>query len=116
MGEPMTESQLLDAIRLAVGQDPTRCVLWRNNTGVALQGTTRVRYGLCVGSSDLIGIANGRFVALEVKTEQGRVSREQAQFLALVNARGGIGRVVRSVDDALAAVDAAWGTTWSVQS
>lgn len=107
----MTESQLLDAIRLAVGLRPDRCVLWRNNTGVAIQGTTRVRYGLCVGSSDLIGIANGRFVALEVKTQSGRVAPEQAQFLALVNARGGIGRVVRSVEDAMAAVDAAWATT-----
>lgn len=108
----MTESQLLDAIRLALGKDPSRAVLWRNNTGIALQGNTRVRYGLCVGSADLIGVANGRFIALEVKTPTGRVSREQAQFLALVNARGGIGRVVRSVEDALDAVAEAWGQPW----
>ena len=49
----------------------------------------------------------GRFLALEVKTETGRVSKEQTMFLALVNKRGGYACVVRSVEDAIAAVDAA---------
>ena len=85
------------------------------------------RYGLCVGSSDIIGIVetrkrervstltdgskrnahlwqNGIFLALEVKSSTGRVSKEQQMFLDLVNRRGGIGRVVRSVDDARAAL------------
>lgn len=110
----MTESQLLAAIRLALGQDP-RVVLWRNNTGMAEQQGRPVRYGLCVGSSDLIGIVAvptatdplGRFIALEVKTATGRVAPEQWQFIELVNRRGGYACVVRSVEDALAAVDAA---------
>lgn len=109
----MTETQLLAEIRLALGRDP-RVVLWRNNVGTARhEGTDRpVQYGLCVGSSDLIGIVTmangcGRFFALEVKTPTGRVSKEQTMFLALVNKRGGYACVVRSVDDARAAVDAA---------
>ena len=104
----MTESQLLAEIRLALGRDP-RAILWRNNTGMAEQQGRPVRYGLCVGSADLVGIVapSGRFIALEVKTERGRVSAEQEQFLAVVNARGGFGVVVRSVEDARAAVERA---------
>ena len=109
----MTETQLLAEIRLALGRDP-RVVLWRNNVGTARhEGTDRpVQYGLCVGSSDLIGIVTmangcGRFFALEVKTPTGRVSREQQLFLALVHRRGGYACIVRSVDEARAAVDAA---------
>lgn len=112
----MTETQLLAEIRLALGRDP-RVVLWRNNVGTAKhEGTDRpVKYGLCVGSSDLIGIVAvptmtdplGRFFALEVKLPTGRVTAEQWQFLELVNRRGGYACIVRSVEDALAAVDAA---------
>lgn len=78
-------------------------------------------YGLCKGSSDIIGIVQkpfyengccnrgpmGIFLALEVKAEKGRVSVEQQMFLDLVNRRGGVGRVVRSSDDALAAINEA---------
>lgn len=48
----------------------------------------------------------GRFTALEVKTPRGRVSDEQKKFIALVNAHGGYACVVRSVDDAVRAVEA----------
>lgn len=91
------------------------------------------RYGLCVGSSDIIGIVRtpedaagcetcrigvaegphthrpslGIFLALEVKSSTGRVSKEQQMFLDLVNRRGGVGRVVRSVNDARKALDEA---------
>ena len=109
----MSESALVASIRLALGRD-SRVVLWRNNTGSALQdfgsgGMRPLKYGLCVGSSDLIGIVapHGRLIALEVKTASGRVTREQQQFLSLVERMGGVARVVRSVDDALRAVDAA---------
>jgi hypothetical protein len=47
---------------------------------------------------------DGRFVALEVKTPRGRVTPEQQRFITLVRARGGFAAVVRSVDDAIAAV------------
>lgn len=61
------------------------------------------RYGLCVGSSDLIGIVapRGIILALEVKrTIKDQPTPEQVMFLELINRRGGVGRVVRSVDDA----------------
>ena len=48
-----------------------------------------------------------RFFALEVKTPKGRVSPEQVQFIDLVNRSGGYAAVVRSVDDAVHAVERA---------
>ena len=72
-------------------------------------GKSHVRYGLAKGSSDLIGILkpSGRLVSLEVKTESGRVSPEQELWLAMIRRFGGFAAVVRSVDDALAALDRA---------
>jgi hypothetical protein len=104
----MAERDVQHAIRLALGR-MTDVVLWRNSTGVARPNDRVVRYGLCVGSSDLIGILapSGRLLALEVKTPVGRLTLEQRQFLELVRRRGGFACVVRSVDDAVAAMDRA---------
>jgi len=102
------EATIQTAIRLALGREPD-LALWRNETGVAVHNGRRVRYGLCVGSADIIGILApaGRFVALEVKTATGRVSPDQVRFLQLVRNRGGFAAVVRSVDDARAALERA---------
>lgn len=53
------------------------------------------------GRSDLHVCFKGRFVALEVKTATGRLTDKQARYLEQVRAAGGIGEVVRSVDEAL---------------
>lgn len=108
-------------IRLAAADYP-ELVLWRNHTGVT-QGEERVRrYGLAVGSSDLVGILTvkaerlcvepgdplvclgheetvGRFIALEIKSATGRTTHEQDLFLALVRRHGGFACVCRSVDE-----------------
>ena len=100
----MSEREIQQAIRLAV-QGPD-IVLWRNNVGTAVQADgSVVRYGLAVGSADLVGVVAGRFFALEVKSERGRVTDEQRQWIALVQSKGGFAAVVRSVDEALAAVE-----------
>lgn len=99
----MSEGQIQDAIRLALSDEPA-LVMWRNNTGVAEHRGARVRYGLAVGSADLVGCLDGRFVALEVKTAVGRASTEQRQWLDLVRRNGGFGAIVRSVADARAAI------------
>jgi len=49
----------------------------------------------------------GRFVALEVKTVSGSLSEEQVRWLRLVRGLGGYAVVVRSIEDAMAAVEAA---------
>tara|TARA_R110000868_G_scaffold376429_1_gene641278 strand:- start:1185 stop:1511 length:327 start_codon:yes stop_codon:yes gene_type:complete len=99
----MSEGHIQDEIRLALSDEPD-LVLWRNNTGVAEHRGARVRYGLAVGSADLIGCLDGRFVALEVKTPVGRASTEQRQWLDLVRRHGGFAAVVRSVAEAHAAI------------
>jgi hypothetical protein len=99
----MSEGQIQDAIRLALASEPD-LVLWRNNTGVADHRGARVRYGLAVGSADLVGCLAGRFVALEIKTATGRASQEQRQWLTLVRRYGGFAAIVRSVEEAREAI------------
>lgn len=99
--------------------------LWRNETGVfwagrvvlvnrtqspqpiallpgqtVLANASRVSAGLCVGSSDLIGIApGGRFLAAEVKTPNTRISPEQERYVQIVRDLGGVAGFVRTVDE-----------------
>lgn len=51
------------------------------------------------GVADIIGVYEGRLLAIEVKSEKGVVSKEQREFLDKVNAKGGIGFVARSIKD-----------------
>jgi len=105
----VAEPELQRDIRLALSRERD-LVIWRNNVGVAQHGQHRVRYGLALGSSDLIGILSpGRFIALEVKSPRGRATEEQQLFAELVRARGGFAATVRSVEEALAAVARARG-------
>jgi hypothetical protein len=109
----MTEQQIQQAIRLELGRGPVR--LWRNNSGVLLDRQGRpVQFGLCKGSSDLIGFRTitigpehlgqrlAVFAAVEVKSATGRVTSEQQAFIEQVQAMGGLAGVVRSVRDAAA--------------
>lgn len=98
----MTEGQLQDAIRLALGTDPD-VVLWRNNIGVAKMHGHTVRFGVGgPGGADLLGMFRGRFAAVEVKSPSGRQSPEQRMFQQLIESKGGIYLMPRSVDEALA--------------
>ena len=105
------ELAVQNAIRLEHGAGPAR--LWRNNTGALKDATGRlVRYGLCPGSSDLIGLRQvtitpdmvgqrlAVFAAVEVK-DRGRPTEQQAAFLNLIQQAGGLAGVARSVADAL---------------
>ena len=107
----MTEQQIQQHIRLACGKGD--CRLFRNNTGTLKDANGRpVQFGLCKGSSDLIGWRTititpdmvGKqvaiFTSIEVKTPTGRVQPEQQQWLDAVQAAGGVAGVARSVEDA----------------
>lgn len=101
------EADVQQAIRLALGLEPG-LVLWRNQVGVAMHAERTVPYGVGgVGGSDLIGLLNGRFIALEIKTPTGRVRAEQLGFIECVRANGGFAAIVRGVEDARAAIDRA---------
>jgi hypothetical protein len=97
----MKETDIMRACMLALSE--AGCLIWRNNVGVLPdRNGVPIRFGLCVGSSDLIGIApDGRFLAVEVKTKTGRVRPEQQRFIDTVIARGGIAGVARSAEEAL---------------
>ena len=115
----MAEHAIQNRIRLALAG---RATVFRVNVGQAWTGAEVVRHGRDVylrdarpfnsglppGVSDLIGWATldgiARFIALEVKSETGRVTEDQARFLAAVRAAGGLAAVVRSPEDALAAI------------
>jgi hypothetical protein len=65
-----------------------------------------IRYGLCNGSADLIGLRAyragdpaGQFVAIEVKAHTGRQSPEQFAFQVMVETLGGVYILARSVED-----------------
>ena len=111
MASSPSEHEIQQRIRLACGRGPVR--LWRNNTGALVDQQGRfVRFGLCKGSSDLIGLRSleittelvglrlAQFVALEIKTAQGVLRPEQQAFLRLVQQLGGVAAVCRSVEEA----------------
>jgi hypothetical protein len=68
----------------------------------------RVTFGVGgPGGADLIGILDGRPLAMEVKTPTGRQSKEQRMFQQLWETRGGVYLMPRSVDEAVAMISAA---------
>lgn len=77
-------------------------VIHKQSRMVTLKNAKMIPVGLCVGSSDIIGLTKeGRFFALEVKTLTGKASDEQIKFINHVKKQNGIAGIVRSVDDAL---------------
>jgi hypothetical protein len=116
MASSPSEHEIQQRIRLTCGHGRVR--LWRNNTGALVDQQGRfVRFGLCKGSSDLIGLRSleitpalvgqriAQFVALEIKTGSGTVSPEQRAFLQLVQQLGGLGGVCCSIAEAQAVLD-----------
>ena len=96
-----SEANIQNDIWIALSQ--AGCLVWRNNSGVLKDKTGRpIKFGLCKGSSDLVGICpDGKFLAVEVKTADGRIRPEQKLFIAAVIAKGGRAGIARSVEDAL---------------
>ena len=108
----MSETPILKRIQIAVAKLGVK--IFRNNVGTLRDERGRyVSYGLCVGSSDLIGWFPtvvtpqmvGRkvaiFIAIEIKTETGVATFEQYQFIQAVNRDGGIGFIARSEGEAI---------------
>jgi hypothetical protein len=115
MASSPSEHEIQQQIRLACGHGAVR--LWRNNTGALVDQQGRfVRFGLCKGSSDLIGLRSllvtpellgqriAQFVALEIKTPHGVVTPEQRAFLRVVDQLGGVAAICRSIQQAEAAL------------
>jgi hypothetical protein len=104
----MGESALLREIRLEAPK--LGVTLFRNNVGMLTdQYGNKVRYGLSVGSADLIGWmqqpwydgtgAMAVFVAIECKAPGKKPTPQQLAFLDAVRTAGGIAGVAYSLDD-----------------
>lgn len=108
------ETEITNQIRLALSK--AGCITWRNECGVgwvgaavhSAEGTTvlrsarRLTFGLMPGSSDLVGMTpDGRLLAVEVKTENGRKREKQKLFIDRVRAMGGRAGFARTVESAL---------------
>jgi hypothetical protein len=106
------EREVIADVRKAISQ--AGAVAFRNNVGAYKDKDGRhIQYGLCKGSSDLIGwrsvevtqdMVGSRiavFMAIECKAESGgRVQPEQANFLRVLAEAGGICGVATSADGA----------------
>ncbi len=106
-----SESHILNACLIALSAAGVMC--WRNNTGVLPDRSGRpIRFGLCVGSGDIIGIApDGVFVAIECKSAIGQPTDAQVRFLAAVRAQGGRSGIARSGAEAVQIALGATGPT-----
>jgi hypothetical protein len=108
------EIQLMQRIRLAWD----RGRLFRNNVGRLMDSGGRyVTFGLCKGSSDLIGYTVvaitpkmigakiAVFTAFEVKGPHGRPTQEQRAFVEQIRSDGGIAAIVKRETDVLIECD-----------
>lgn len=100
----VSETAVMKQIQLAVSKAGHR--VWRNNVGFATtKNGCNIKFGLCVGSSDLIGImgdGSGRLLAIECKVNKNKIpSSEQANFILQITRLGGVAFVAWSAEDAL---------------
>lgn len=118
------ETNILNRVRLACSK--LGMVTFRNQVGlgwvgrpirtfpngdVLLKSPYKVRMGLGTGSADTVGWQSvvitpsmvgqriARFLSIEVKTDDGVVSKEQAAWMKGVNDAGGIAFVARKPED-----------------
>jgi hypothetical protein len=73
-----------------------------------ITGAKLKRMGVLAGASDLLLWHRGYSFALELKSDGGRLSDAQLEFLARFNDAGGHSAVAESIDRALACMEA-WG-------
>ncbi|MBI5545840.1 MAG: VRR-NUC domain-containing protein [Deltaproteobacteria bacterium] len=80
---------------------------WRQNTGVARMGGRLVRFGI-PGQADISGVIRGGWrLEVEVKSDTGVQSPEQADFQRRLEEQGGLYILARELEPVLAAVRAA---------
>ena len=102
----MREQSIMQRVQLEASRRGYR--LFRNNVGCLPDARgVPVRYGLCPGSSDLIGWRPltitpdmvghtvAQFVAVEVKGPAGKATPEQLRFLDAVTSAGGVALIAR---------------------
>ena len=107
------EAIIQQNVRLAMSE--AGAVMFRNQVGATHTFDGRlIRFGLCIGSSDLIGWTPvtitpdmvGRtiavFTACEVKRPGGKATEDQLNFISAVQRAGGFAGIARTPDEAVA--------------
>ena len=93
--EKMIQNEILDFLmQREIGY------FWQNDS-VGLKGRKRENRYRPNGVPDILGCVNGIFIAIEVKTEKGRISTAQEIFRSKFIREGGIYILARSVFDVL---------------
>lgn len=107
----MYETEIQNKIRLLLSQQGF--IIFRNNVGAWKHPNGQwIKYGLCEGSSDLIGWRSliitpdmvgkqiAQFVAIETKRpKKSKISQSQSHFIHVVQKSGGLGIIASSVED-----------------
>jgi len=72
----------------------------RTNVGAAISKAGLVRFGV-KGMADIhcIQLPHGRLIAIEVKTDRGRQSKDQKRYERMITKYGGLYVLARSVED-----------------
>ena len=109
-GTPEADAQraIVSALRIALPRDAIVHHCANEVTEAGPRGAKRqailVGMGVHPGFADLLVISEGRVLFLEVKSTKGRLRPAQDAFREIVMAQGFGWALVRSVDDALAAL------------
>jgi hypothetical protein len=83
-----------------------------------------VGLGVVAGVPDIIAIKDGRTYALEIKTEDGRLTDRQCETIELMRGAGATIAVAFGIDEAIAALEtwgllrgttSSWKTVWQTQ-
>lgn len=102
--EKEIQNSILDFLEHWIIKTEKKGFFWTNNNiGVfdpikKIYRKNQSRHSL-KGVSDIIGIVDGRFIAIEVKNRTGKLSPEQRQFINKINVSGGLAFVARSIED-----------------
>lgn len=94
----MNESDITKSILKYLKTLP-RCFFWKEHGGI---------YGTS-GIPDIIVCIDGRFIALEVKTQKGKTTPLQNAAIRKIRSSGGFAFVVRSVEEAKNAINSTMG-------
>ena len=94
----LTETDLQNQIKMALS--PYGVVIRQNTGNFQLKDGRRIMCGV-KGLSDLLFIGNNRVAFIEVKTETGKPTQEQLNFIRRMQELGHSAGIARSTEDAL---------------
>jgi hypothetical protein len=99
------EGAIKNSILLALGEQGD-VLAWNAPCGVfrSFDDPQRIVRVGPPGRADILGVCNGRAIAIEVKTATGRLRPDQERWRDAFTQRGGVWVLARSAEDAMEAV------------